>query len=240
MICKKAGKKFPGIELVVRTIYCNDMSEVEFHYANADIGIMRTHRDAIQASGMHTEFGISLARANAVSSAVPIIIRGFSGKHPAQYFAERSRAVRRIITREWMPYAVTYYDIVKSQKHFSKHFTNAAVLAVGLVTVRYQCNQASMFWPMVADDSGLSRKDPPKVLREKIIELYGSKIRYTQIHYSRLIAVAWNAFFEDRKIASLRVTTDDTAVGGYPPIKLLGTPHKGKRVIRPNIEKLLS
>lgn len=219
---------------MVVIIYCADMDEVQRHYANTDIGIMRTHNDAIQASGLAAEFGLSTAHTNAVVAAMSLIIRGFGPRASSklQAYAERSRQVRETLTRVWLPFGKTYFEIVKSQKHFFGLLRKAPVLAVGLVTVRHQLERAEVFWPQVADDSGLSRRDPPKVLREKLIELKdNTKVRTTAEYLSRLVAVAWNAFYDGRKVTSLRVGPSTAR----NHIKIKGTPHKGVKCVKPNI-----
>lgn len=97
-------------------------------------------------------------------------------------------------------------------------------MAVALVTYRYTDRDAAEFWHAVAMDDRLAMNDPRKKLH---FHIYTTKLRGYEPHvYSRYVARAWNAAWENKKLQSLQ------AQNITAPIHLEGTPHDGEKVLR--------
>jgi len=95
------------------------------------------------------------------------------------------------------------------------------VLAVALLTIRHQPDLAETFWKGLADNDGLRKGDP----RHTFLDWLNANVVFDMKTYIGAMAasLAWNAHFERRTIASIRI-------GATKHIRIAGTPVRGERV----------
>lgn len=221
-----AGKTCPsfrGIDSIIETVACTDFDEVAHIFATRDIGIMRTHNDAMRASGISHEWNVSDQSVNLVGKAVVLLISGFTEYGSIERWKQRSRDIKIQKSREWMPLALKYFDYAKTHKGFTRYMRKPAMVAVGMCLIKEQEVKAAEFFKGVADDSGFAIGDPRKALREQLMRDDTKGGMYAEARY---IACAWNAFYGKRILKIFR------PVPVNKPIRLDGTIYDGENFHR--------
>jgi hypothetical protein len=184
--------------------------------------LKRSTRDAIKAQNLHEDLGLSERHAGRLSGAVKLIASGFTegGKGYEKRTAGRSNIVISDLMRDWAKESKQYYGLIAGGEAANMYlFDRAAVIACGLVTLRYCYDQACEFWEAIAKDDGLSAKDARKRF---LIWLQKNKERPQTT--ARAFALAWKAHLDGREMKLLRF--DPSA-----PLNIVGVPLE--RVSRP-------
>lgn len=100
-----------------------------------------------------------------------------------------------------------------------RQLLRASVLAVALITYRFQPQRAPAFWSRLARDSGLSEGEPAWALLRYLRE-FGTR-HIEPATYQRTVAAAWNLYYNGRPVRKLQPRPLTL------PLLLLGTPHDG-------------
>lgn len=87
-------------------------------------------------------------------------------------------------------------------------------LAVALVTLRYQPDQANDFWERAIKNDGLKIGDPARALIEAWKRV---GVKWTRYQVGHLAAIAWNAAFDDQELKLLRLPKEgEMFISGTP------------------------
>lgn len=207
-----------AISFQVLITECHNESEVARLYRRHDrLAIHRTVEDALKAEGIPAKMEITSRIARGTFSAALIINGGFafSGRSAkADPYLFRSDEARLRLCEPWWAPAKQFADAIsqeKSDPKVRKMIQAAPVLAVALVTLRDQEAKADAFWRGLAMNDGLRRDDP----RSAYIRTLSIRAKSGGGFASaKSASLAWNAFFEDRKVEYIRFT--DT------PIRIVG------------------
>lgn len=116
----------------------------------------------------------------------------------------------------WEREARQYRGFAKGVPVMAQHrFFSAAPLAVAMVTLRYQPDQASDFWERAIKNDGLRIGDPARAL----IEAWKRNgVNWTRYQTGHLAAIAWNAAFEEKDLRIIRLSKDggEMFISGTP------------------------
>lgn len=185
-----------------------DEEEIARIYANHDIGKARNWAAAIKAAGMFDEMDANQQFISAYGSALMPILSNFQhlsgNRNPASVTAKLSRDLRIDAMREYRPYAELYHLAVRQgRQRLQSALRRQAVFAVGLETFKAQPSIAVEFWEGIAKDDGLRKNDPRKLLMDDLLDRVAAGQQ--KGYQARIVACAWNAFFEGREVNYLRV-----------------------------------
>lgn len=215
-----------GVEIPLSYLYTQVKSEAEIAkiYANHDIGRARVWADAIRAAGLFTDMDASHQYITCFGSAMlPIMLefkdvraRTTAVRGPTRVDIEAASRERRIaMMRRYRGQAEFYYLCVKlARPRIQLWMRRSAVMAIALETFKRQPSLATEFWEGFARDDGLKNNDPRKLLLLWLQENTGQNRKISQL---RVVASAWNAFFDRKPITFLRSGTEG-------PFVLRGTP----------------
>lgn len=201
----------------------------EVDYQSTDIGRQRTMQERYSAGTLEWRKRMNARHFNELSAAMAPIIGGFTpgsfaGSHPVA----RSLGNRVEAMEFWLPEAFKFLEIAHGMSENSDIVIGRrAVFSVVLVTLKFQPEKAVDFWGGLMADDGLARFDQRKVL---LGFLRSNRARSLKSHvYPRYVALAWNAYFRDEVVRTLRVQ-DATR-----DMFILGTPYNGKRIIEQKV-----
>mgnify|MGYP001616449146 CR=1 FL=1 len=214
--------------LTVVTLTVASLDEVDALYRTFDRGLQRSWRDMYRA--LHTEAAPVLLprQLSLLGSAMSLAALGGDMYGPGESFAHaplqealRTPAVRLALMADWEADAANLFAGLHGQKGHLHLLYRAAVMAVALLTYRWQPEKAHLFWPAVARDNGLTEGMPEKALLRYLQETPArSKLSSA---YCRAVASCWNAFYDHREMRQVRGRTVTQ------PLFLMGTPHDGAR-----------
>ncbi len=218
----EAGAAF---EFQILITDCATMAEVDADYHRHDIvARKRSTAEIMNSTGFAAASGLPKTFLTRLYEAAALLDASLGFR---QYQSDpiRTRDVdhRISVASQWVAETVVYEEITRpAPPHIRQRLARAGVMAVALVTLRYQPAKAKEFWGGLAEDNGLRRNDPRKALMHDFEERNLSSGSFLQ----RVIPsiTAWNAFYEGRELKLIRVK--DASV-----IAVRGTPVNGKEAV---------
>lgn len=219
----------PGYWFTIEEFTVTREADIATLYTTYDGHLGRTLADRYLATGHSDAYGLSPTQINRLGGAVPILAQGFAQRsyHSYETFAPllRDFQIRDALIADWSPEMVYLMTSCEGNRLERRYLLRASVLAVALVTQRYQPASAQRFWPALVANSGLIKETPAHTLldwfRRYDVRKYAPEV------YQRYVATAWNAHYETRPLKALHVPTRK----GSEPIVLAGTPHTGKETV---------
>jgi hypothetical protein len=192
------------IEFQVLIVDCKNHAEVAKHYYSFDrLSTARSDADVLSAVGIPERWQISPTMARAVWQCVPIIEHGFERVNHAADPDRRDDDRRLSLCSQWWPVANRLEAIVSvAPAVVRKRLVSAQAVAVALVILKEQPEEAEAFLSGIASDDGLRRDDPRKAL---LIDMAGRQWRRHSLDGCLTMAYAWNAFFLRRPLSQLKV-----------------------------------
>ena len=212
-----------SIEFQLLLIPCATLDDLHALYYRFDaVQRSRTTEVVLQSVGVADHYHIPRTLAKAAYHAGLFIALGLrnvpGGSRPA-HLGTPDGALNAI--EPWWPYVRKYGDIIAEcdAPNFRRKLTSSSVMAVALVTLKYQPTKAAEFWSGVALNLNMEKGDPRRTLNIALNErsLLG-------IEQATMIAcsVAWNAWFSGRQLKILTVTVHSSCAP-------LGTPFASRR-----------
>lgn len=204
------------------------LEDVDEQYANTDIGIPRTAHDALNAYDTPRRIGIAGTDLSALSAAISCIETGFMKNSRPRV----SRQQLRDEIESWAEEGRLYLDVIKGGDYdIRKALRRGAVYAIGLVTLRHARDRAVEFFSAVAQDDGLRRVEPEKVLHNFLVNTrvassqgLGRLEVVSSAVTARVTAACWNASIEGREMKQRPKVLDSGSL-----IRIALTPYTGKR-----------
>lgn len=212
---------------------CERMTEVDRLYARHDQHRVRNWAATFKAHGMFERIHADATFVNSAGAAMRYILVGLDRPHTNDRGGKGentwSRDLRVDAFREYASEVDMLYGVlVNASPRARRVVRRAQFIAVALETYRFQPSKAAEFWSGVANDDGLMQGDPRKALLDwsdhnlvRGAAVSGNSIRATTL--------AWNAFFEERQLQSVK----PASMGEY---HLAGTPWRDGE--RPEMECL--
>ena len=199
-------------------------------YSRHDIGRKRNWGATAKAADMYSQTDVPKSFVTNSMSALRIIMIGLNQPLKQDIEITHSRDLRIEAFGEYKEYLENYYiAISKGVSRNLKLFKRAAVMAVGLEILKYQPSMAYDFWDGASQDDGLRRNDPRKLLLDYLVNTPSYSGNY--FDQIKAVALAWNAFFENRKLHALKTNA-------FTNFRLAGTPYRDGQ--RPQSLKCLS
>ncbi|MEO5334306.1 MAG: hypothetical protein H7839_20010 [Magnetococcus sp. YQC-5] len=209
-----------GVSIMLTIAYsaADSMDDVARTYIHHDpTGGARGQDDMMKALDIPALMEMSSAQSSKMYSAVRFIKSGFSRRDVSDSKEDVFSEVM-----EWMLEGTAFFDATKGG---SATIYNAPIMAVALVTFRYQEKLAHEFWKQVAQDDGLRKNDPRKRLHELIEEcklrpnvFLKNERAITPAYLARAAATTWSAFFSGRTLSKILIYDVDRE------INIKGTP----------------
>lgn len=199
------------------------LEDVAAIYGRLDRGNGRTMNDVLRAHDTAHELGLPSDYVGRIGSALMYILRDFApGTANASAGIHRDGDVRVQALREWTNEAHLYWNCFggKISSAWRRRLSAAPVASVALMTLRCQEAPAIAFWQTVAADDGLKKGSPERTLVDFINS--APVLKHGPNRMVRGVALCWNAAYEGRPLTLVKVV-DDRA-----PIRILGTPYRGK------------
>lgn len=210
-----------SLEFVITIHECETEDEVGKLYYRFDKNLgIRTMADAIRSTGAASKHDMCSDRdAYCVTAAVKVIaanFRALAGNDKARYLANPDRLFAA--ANPWWDEGRTYLSLVNAADgKLKKRLMRQGVMAVGMMTVANQLDCARTFWQGVAEDDGLSKRDPRHALVRYLREELNS-FDNRLVHQMRGAAACWNAFYENRDLLLVRIDVDKQLVIKGTPI----------------------
>ena len=173
-------------------------------------------RTLSETAGVLVEKGdLGQEQVSALLRAVQYLYTSFREPNEAQAANLLSHTVRNQLATFWYIYAKRYFALTEdAPADIKAALRRQSIVAVALCTLKYQPEKAAEFWRGLAMDDGLRRTDPRKALLKKLAS--GENARNVPFQM-RMVAAAWNAFYEGRNLTEIRVDPGK-------PFRLAGTP----------------
>lgn len=207
-----------AIEFSVIVTPCATIEEVKRLYWRHDFN--QRPRPMVLAAvvdGAVDRNNLAKAQVASVMAAVLMIAARFAAPVSHAPVVGKSPDARLAAAKPWWKFGQEYFRHVgPAQRPLKDRLQRAALVSVGMLTLRYQPEKAAEFWSGVAADDGLRQGDPRKTLIHHItVNVIGDGAR--QADQPFVAAAAWNAWFEGRALKVIKLQS-----GGSPII--LGTP----------------
>lgn len=212
-----------GIRARVHEIPIEKEEDAGVIYSWFDVAGLRSQGEILSAMG--TE--VSARLLNVTQQACTLLISGFELVPVASGLLVRSSTnlqVKRKVMEEWAPYAQSYLGVVVGQNaRMSQILRRQNVMSVGMVTMRHCEEKAVPFWTQLAVND--VRPETPQSL---LMDLFMDKKSgaFPAYKWARLVAHAWNYYYEGKAIKVLRVGEAILR----EPIAIRGTPYDGKQI----------
>jgi hypothetical protein len=198
----------PQVLTITRTRVV-DENEAGCLYAVHDIQQVRTWAASLRATGL----GEGIPFPEKVMAAIGVIDDRFAH---TQSLASRLGRIGRIEEyRE--PAKMLFACMNDAPGAASKYIRRAAIMAIALVTFKFQPSLASEFWANVSHDEGLITGQPEKALLGWLRNCRNTTGHVSRREHCRAAALAWNATFKGRELQMVK----PNQLGAF---FLLGTP----------------
>jgi hypothetical protein len=193
---------------VTFTIVTRDEASVEAIdklYETYDRELPRSYLDMLRASDWAKQHNVSTSDMDLLHHAMIYVISGFTdaGTTPGTLPANIRRDTLHLqdFMDTWIAEVEAYMNALAGTEYETKQlYFRAAVMSVGLLTLRYQAESAAAFWYKASHRNGFQDGDAEKVLdawlRSHPLGSKGKakKAREDRMGYAYYIASAWNAY----------------------------------------------
>ena len=224
----ESGVSVPMAVLRITAQCAEDLAE---DYSVTDTGLGRHATDAHRAYDLAEELSLPPYQLNFFSGCIRLISGGFAYATVRNLASDISPAASRRALRDWAPQAREYFGCMHEiERPIAKVMSRAPVLAVALVTLRYQPVLARKFWAKVMQNDGLRRGTTERALIDRLLNTPSNSM--PAYIYARIPSHAWNAYFERRDIGKILLREGT----GSEPILIAGTPYTGRSVLRMDYE----
>lgn len=158
-------------------------------------------------------------RATLLKAMTPIIQEFRPGRNDASYLGNVVD-YRLELAHSYIKEAEAYNRCIQgADRTLLPKLLSMGVMAVALVTLRHQKITAVKFWTGVAEDDGLSKNDPRRVLNR---DLTARKLNSGPANQSQVVpANAWNSYFNGEDRCIIRA-------GKKSIVRIAGTPYDGE------------
>lgn len=204
-------------EFQVRVQPVASQEEVDRDYHQHDFGTRkRSVAEVLGAMDFAKKHGLSRTMARVLYEAALLLENNFARVSYQQNPLYRSVDYRVELAQKWVKPASDFeVSLARANPDIKSKLLHCGPAAVGIATFTYQQSKATDFWMGLAERDGLRRNDPRQSLSDDLLRRNMSQDSHDQGEKS--CAVAWNAFYEGRKLQVIKVYADR-------PLKILGTP----------------
>lgn len=241
--CLAIQKYGKPVRVTVRKTVTNEHGQIAMTYAfGHDTHLRRSWSDQMGAYNLVETTGLSRETLNSLSAALRLIRMNFGAgtdswarpvgadkKGDVEYKLGLTSAPTELleIVSDWAP-QMKLFDLAVQpcEKFLLKRLRSRAVLAIGLITFRFQPDKAFDFWANTSRPDAISLDSPCWAARRHISDFHANWSKKDQLsRTTRIVARCWNAFYDDEslKVAQLRSGSEKAR------IVIKGTPYNGKQ-----------
>jgi hypothetical protein len=209
------------VPLIVIRQEARSWDQVLRAWGRIDQVLTRKQTDGLYAARVHEACGLGVEQMNRLVPALKLLMSGFIGNRNTP--PSRSVDVVGRGALQWRSEARDFFAATEeSSAAFRAKLVKAPVLAVGLITFRYQQARASEFWMRAAGRDRIEANTGEWWVSE-VLANFDLKDTHD---IARRMACCWNAYYRGKKLSKTQVR--DVRI----PISILGTPYTYERVIR--------
>jgi hypothetical protein len=207
-----------SIEFQVLIERCADRAALDALYHRFDVvQRRRSLAEVLNATGIAESHKLSKSMAKATYEAAGLLMNDLKRpNYQVDPVQARSVDARLDAALPWWPFAATYERAIEPAHRAVKgKLLAAGVVAVALLTLRYQPAKGWEFWHGLAVDDGLRVADPRQTLAK---DLMNRRLNAGSMNQGVIAAsLAWNAFYQGRSLKIIKVHQGAKAL-------VLGTP----------------
>lgn len=204
------------LQFQILTIQCETIEDIDTEYSYTDIGKARSPIDQLTAYKISELTGLTHTQVNTLKPAWLIINNQFMKAGGKTSPVELKSGIL-----EWASIMHVFCDVTDKTIDYLDHpMRRSGLVAVALVTLRYQEQSARNFWNMVSHDDGLPNGNPAKALiRHLLLTTVQSGAtsgkRESTLDLSKCSARAWNAHFKNEVLFKI-MTPNELSIIGTP------------------------
>lgn len=184
-------------------------------YTTIDTGVARTNYDGMIALGTFDDYSFGSSRMSSIVAAVRRIYAGMLSSDREKLTATETSD----LVREWVKVSEVFHDHT-SGGTLSNRLRSSKIMAVGLLTTRFQPERSEEFWRGVSADDGLAKDDPRKHLIRQLVDrssplrsISGSHDKWSALY----MAKCWNLFWANEAKSRIIIdTSSDIILDGTP------------------------
>lgn len=189
--------------------FMNTEEEVQELYSRYDINIKKTLQNTIVMMGMDKQLGLKVKDVMNISGGVQYLLQQWeSGKRKNKTSFEDMAKLCRV----WEPQYTNYLsNVPQGDAVVSKRVSNKQVMAVVLLTFKYQPEKALDFWTGVLTDKDQAHDDPRKTLHRYLWKTSTSRTKNNShanvvSKYDMFCAVVkcWNKWYDGLPLKQIR------------------------------------
>lgn len=219
-----------GVEFIVEVREVEKAEELDSTYVIFDRGLPLQYTDVLRATGFAERYGVGVELMERLHAAMPLVISGFTddGRRPTTLIGKLKRDTEALeqFMVDWLDYAETYIACLVGSESRNKYmFYRAAVMSVGIVTMRYLPQKAPAFWNKACHMTNFADGDVEKTLSIWLRDT--SVVGISPMQYARYVASAWNGRFDEKGEGKTTMRSRLVARSSQNPFVLHGTPFKG-------------
>lgn len=204
--------------------YCDTEQERAQLYYRIDKQRRRVIGDSVRSLGLPEKINLTPTQIKVGIAALRYIRGNWGVNRNAYVLLSDDHAIS--ILPHWVNDINDIYDAISPCGAQERSMIlKKSVFPLALVTMHYSREKAFLFWRQVAQDDGLERWDARKTIRGWLLDKAKSIRSFNKAtnenEVSRGVALAWNAFYENRTLRYIGVK--DTTKN----IQILGTPYNG-------------
>lgn len=194
-----------------------DENDLALLYSRLDQGLKRNFSDVADAWNLIEVTGLdNKTQLNQLNAATNMMKTNWNRLSGLSSTRDLEDSVNSVI--EWAGPAKAYFSAVHGGE-LGSLVLKAAIMAVGLVTMRHELSLAHDFWYQVSNSDGIGKDDPRNRLHKWIYDNrtmrgYGGKSIYSNYQMALVSARCWNAFVNNQTLQKLYIPSPD-ASGNY-------------------------
>lgn len=169
-------------------------------------GRKRTDAELLTSLGFAEGLGVSRLLARAAFRCAPILASDFIGGKFGSSGPVPTDQDKVAYLEPWSELIAEYDRLLEgAETDLGRALKNPGIVALALVTLRDQRLKATKFWGDIAQDDGLRKGEPQHTL---VVALRNRSFKGSGMDGAKTAAVAWNAFYNGRKLSLIRVHDD--------------------------------
>jgi hypothetical protein len=219
------------VKLIVVREWVRTYEDIREAYGHIDMGKARTTADALKATGLATRLGLNERQVNAAGTAMRVLAVSFNraavqGGRDGLTADEIARGIEL-----WRDEIKAYFECIEPAKGTTrKGLHEGTVVAVALITFRYQRELAQDFWFLVAANDQLKRNTGPWW----VVDIISQTHRKRDLRdYARRLSSCWRAHWHASRGLKGGEITSTLVRDVTRPIDLDGcSPYNGESHVR--------
>lgn len=206
------------------------LADLEADYASTNAGLNLTRGQAMEAMGTGVSLRVTKRMADAAAAGLLLIAGNFTTRRPVGiHTLLRNPVVMHDALTAWATPIYAYEKAIDwASSRERQLWYRGPVVAMGMVTFRFQPEKAEEFWRTVCTNDGLRKGTPEHQLYTYLAhtKLDGKDRGDHLLDFNKKIAQCWSAFYEGRELHILQGHKSNAGTS----VIIKGTPWNGKPI----------